>query len=105
MCANILVTEWLPPDKGLEVAKLYPKITQKPLKNLKRVGNSPYSTTTEAGIKIIAIYEVEDAKLNDGIKEALTRRSQYMAIPGYRVQVEVVATVAETIALLQPATK
>jgi hypothetical protein len=105
MCANILVTEWLPPDKGSEVAKLYPKVAQKPLKTLKRVGSSPYSTTTEAGIKSVAIYEVEDAKLMDGIKEALTRRSQYMAIPGYRVQVEVVIPLAESIALLQPATK
>lgn len=105
MCADILVTEWIPPDKGAEVAKLYPKIAQKPLKNLKRVGNSPYATTTEAGIKAIGIYEVEDAKLADGIKEALTRRSPYMSIPGYRLQVEVLSTVAEAIALVQPTTK
>ena len=105
MCANILVTEWLPPDKGAEVAKLYPKIAQKPLKNLKRVGNSPYATTTEAGMKTVAIYEVEDAKLADGIKEALARRSPYMAIPGYRLQVEVISTMAEAIALVQPTAK
>jgi uncharacterized protein (UPF0371 family) len=100
-----MVTEWVPFEKGPEVVKLYPKIAQKPLKVLKRVGNSPYATTTEAGIKSVGIYEVEDAKLAEGIREAITRRSQYTAIPGYKLQIEVAYTVAEAMILIQAGTK
>lgn len=105
MCANIMVTEWVPFEKGPEVAKIYPKIAQKPLKVLKRVGVSPYATTSEAGIRSVAIYEVEDAKLADGIREVLTRRSPYTAVSGYKLQVEVVTPIGEAIALLQAPTK
>jgi len=101
MCANIIVTEWYPLDKLAELLKLNQKIALKPPKVLKRVGNSPYGTTTECGCKNVAIYEVEDAKLADGIKEAVSRRSGYIGVAGYRFQVEVAYPIAEAMALMQ----
>ena len=105
MCANILVTEWYPPGMQSELANLYQEVAQKPLKVLKKVGDSPYGALAECGFKNVTVYEVDDTKLADGIEEAISCLSSYASVDGYRVQIEVVYPIAEAIAVMQSTAK
>lgn len=98
---SILGTVWFPGDKATEVGKIVVKALATPMKFAKRMGEAPYVTSTEAGIKGVTIFEIEDEKLADGIREIVRYYLQLSnAIPGYRWQVEVMSAGVEALSML-----
>jgi hypothetical protein len=98
---SLLVTVWFPGDKATEVGKILVKSLATPFKYVKRVGEAPYATSTEAGMKSVTIYEIEDEKLADGLREITRYLIQFAtAIPGYRYQAEFLVTGTEALSLV-----
>jgi hypothetical protein len=98
---SVLVTVWFPGDKAIEVGKILVKSLATPFKFVKRVGEAPYATGTEAGMKAVTIYDIEDEKLGDGLREIARYLLQFVtSIPGYRYQIEVLATGVEALSMV-----
>jgi len=98
---SILGTVWFPGDKATEVGKILIKALATPFKFAKRVGEAPYATRTEAGIKSVTICEIEDEKLAEGLREIVRYLLQFSnAIPGYRWQAEVLLTGVEALSMI-----
>ena len=96
----IIATVTYPPDKAAQMAKKFIKAMEIPLPSfIKRL----YVLTTsvgELGIKVLGIYEVEDAKLTEGIKELGKSLVQYYDVEGFRYALEPMMPAAEAIPLL-----
>jgi hypothetical protein len=91
MCANLLVTAWVPAHKGSEIAKVFAK--NPTIKGVKRLGKCPYSSPTEHGMRIIDIFEVEDAKVPEAIREIVKWEQQYaVAVPEFTYSLEPLLT-------------
>jgi len=98
---SILATVWFPGDKATEVGKIVVKALSSPMKFAKRTGEAPYVTSTEAGIKGVTIYEIEDEKLAEGLREIERYYVQLSnAIPGYRWQLEHMLAGVEALSML-----
>jgi hypothetical protein len=84
----LVTTALFPPDKSQKVAGKYLEeaATELPpfLKRLQVLVNSK----TEEGIKVLSIFEVDDANIKDGIVEITKRCVQFNAIPGFRFEIE-----------------
>jgi len=95
-----MTTVAYPPDKAVKVAKKFIEATAKPLPRfIKRL----YVLTTpggEVGFKVHGIYEVDDAKIKEGIKELVKYYVQFHDIEGFRYDIETMLTAQEAIPLL-----
>jgi hypothetical protein len=96
----IVLTSTYPPDKATAVAKAFIKSAEAPFTYLKRV---QVLTTAhqELGNKVLSIFEVDDDKVPDGVKELTKRLAElFFSIEGYRYQIELALTAEEAIPLL-----
>ncbi len=101
MCANLIVTAKYPPDKALEVAKVFVKVYKTLPKVLKPIGDCPLIGPTETGYMSVDIYEIDDVKLGEAVKELANYMNQYaFAVPGYNWKVEVVVKAKEALQLV-----
>jgi hypothetical protein len=63
------------------------------IKGVKRLGKCPYSSPTEHGMRIIDIFEVEDAKVSEAIREIVKWEQQYaVAVPEFTYSLEPLLT-------------
>lgn len=96
----IVITVTYPFDKAVQMSKKFIKAMEIPLPSfIKRlyVLSSPGG---ELGMKVIGIYEVENAKLTEGLKELTKSMVQYYDVEGFRYCIEPMLLAAEAIALL-----
>lgn len=101
MCANLIVTAKYPPDKAMEMVKIFVKVYKTLPKVLKPIGECPFIGPTETGYMSVDIYEIDDAKLGEAVKELATYMNNYaFAIPGYQWKVEVVVKAREALGLV-----
>jgi hypothetical protein len=101
----IMGTAWYPPDKAPEVGKILVKSMATPMKFIK--SSHLYATSTEAGIKTVTIFQIENEKLADGLAEIVRLHNQYTSIPGFRFQIELMIRPVEAFSMigLKPPTK
>jgi hypothetical protein len=84
MVANIVVIMRYPPDKASELGPIAVKVFPTLPKYIRRVGDSPYCFATESDYMNIVVYEIEDAKVGDAVKEITKYHHQFCAIPGFK---------------------
>jgi hypothetical protein len=89
-----------PPDKAVQMAKKFTKAVEKPLPPFIKRHYVLTAAGGEPGIKVLGIYEVDDAKVKEGIKELTKNYAQYFDVEGFRYSVEVMMPAAEAIPLL-----
>jgi hypothetical protein len=94
----IMGTAWYPADKAPEAGKILVKAMATPMKFIKSA--HLYGTSTEAGIKVVTIYQIENEKLADGFREIAKIYYQYCSIPGFRFQIEMMVTGVEALAMM-----
>lgn len=71
----VMVTSTYPPDKGTEIGKAFIKNMETPLPSF--VKFTVYVCSTEIGIKGYVLYEIEDEKLAEGLREVVRRHVTY----------------------------
>ena len=96
----IMVTSWIPPDKGTEVGKKYLEVMQKiPFESFEKplvnAGNM-----IKDGLKVIVIVEVEKGKYEEALNLAVKRESEFFGIDGYRSEIETLLTLEEAMPML-----
>jgi hypothetical protein len=94
---HVMVLTEFPPHKAEEVAKTYikgeyPK-TPKFVKSLYLVVRTAYNT------KGYQLYEIEDAKIKEGLDYINQVQAEYISIEGYKVAIEIVLTPEEALPL------
>jgi hypothetical protein len=88
-----------PPIKAREVVAIFQKAAATPLPSfMKRV--YVLTSPSEAGIKVMGIYEVDDGKVADGIKELTRYFVQFYGVEGFKFTFETMLTAQEAIPLL-----
>ena len=96
----IVMTSTYPPDKATEVARAFIKSTEMPFTYLRRV-QTLTSNHQELGMKVLSIFEVDDDKVPDGVKELTKRLAElFFSIERFRYQIEPMLTAEEAIPLL-----
>ena len=96
----IVGTVTYPPDKSVQMAKKFIKASEKPLPSFVKRLHVLSTTGGELGMKVLGIYEVDDAKLKEGIKEINKNYVQFFDVEGFRYSVELMLPAAEALPLL-----
>jgi hypothetical protein len=97
----IIATLTYPPDKAVQIAKKFIKAMKNPLPSFIKLLYVLTSSGGELGIKVLGIYEVDDAKLTESIKEIGKSFVQYYYdVEGFRYTLEPMLPAAEAILLL-----
>lgn len=96
----IVATATYPPDKAGEVTKKFLKGADKPLPSFIKPGHMLTAPGGELGIKVLVIYDIDDAKFKEGIKEIAKRYVPFCDIAGFRYNFEVMMSTTEAIPLL-----
>ncbi len=86
-----------PLHKATEIAGRFTRSTPLP-SFLKRV--NMLTSAGDSGTKVLGIYEVDDDKVADGIKELLKYYTQYFDVEGFKYTVEPMMTVQEALPLI-----
>ena len=94
----VMVISTYPHDKATEVGKAFIKNMENPLPSF--VKFVVYVTSTELGIKGYVLYEIEDEKLAEGIREVVKRHVTYQNIVGYRWNIETLLTAEEALPMI-----
>ncbi len=96
----LVTTVVYPPDKSIVVAEKFIEVTDKPLppfiKRLQVLGDS----RIDQGVKVLSVYEVEDARIKDGIIELTKMYVQFNGIEGFKYEIETMLTAQESLAVL-----
>jgi len=94
----VMVTHTYPLDKATEVGKAFTKLPPRsPF--IKRVGL--YSIlSTELGVKNYGLYEIEDEKLAEGLREMTKRLLNYKDVVGFGFKIEPLLTPEEALPFL-----
>ena len=96
----LVTTVVYPPDKSIIVAEKFIEVTAKPLppfmKRLQVLGDS----RMDQGVKVLSVYEVEDARIKDGIIELTKMYVQFNGIEGFKYEIETMLTAQESLAVL-----
>lgn len=97
---HLMVKSIYPPDKAVEVGKVFVKAVGKPLPaGVKRI--EAYVIVTEQGIETYTIYRIKDEKYAEGIKEMQVRLIGFHSIVGFKYTMRPVMTAAEALPLIQ----
>jgi len=100
MSAYILMRFWWPNDKADEIGKTFLKIAGT-LKICKRVSESPFFITDEyGGSKSYNLFEVEEGKLFEALKELNKYVVNYRHIPGFRFKIEPVMSAKDALPMI-----
>ncbi len=88
-----------PLSSAKEVAAAFVKAAETPLPSyIKRIHT--LTSAGELGIKVLGIFEVDDGKVADGIKELTRYFVQYYDLDGFMYTLEPMLTAEEAIPLL-----
>ena len=99
MCANLIVIAWIPQNKASKIAEIFLK--NPTIKGVKRVGKCPYCSPTEHGVRIIDIFDVEDTKVAEAVREITKWEQLYAnAIPEFSYSLEPLLTPEEAFVAL-----
>jgi hypothetical protein len=95
--AHILVTGWLPQNKGDEMLKVYTSKDKPAYPDfIKRINH--WMVISENGmVKTYAIYECSDDKIMEGLKALGRRYTLYAQVEGYKFFPEVLFDAQEII--------
>ena len=96
----LVTTVTYPPEKAVQVAKKFIKATEKPLPPFIKRLHVLTGTGGQSGLRVVGIYEVEDAKLKEGLMEISKYYVQFYDIEGFRYDIEPMMPAAEAIPLL-----
>ena len=98
--ALIMITSWYPLNKVTEVAaKFLEGIKKYPQASYEKVLVSAVSSTKK-GLRTIWIEEIEEGKLEDGLKLVTTRLVEYFGIEGYKYKLETLMTLEEAMPMI-----
>ena len=98
---NIVFTSIFPPGKSVEVAGASIKARETPLPPYIKEVIVLAKAGGEQGIVVLTIYEADDDKVPEAVKELAKRiADNYYAIEGYRYQMDLMLTREETLPLL-----
>ena len=96
----LVTTVVYPPDKSIIAAEKFIEVTAKELppflKRLQVLGDS----RMDKGMKVLSIYETEDARIKESIIELTKMFAQFNGIEGFRYEIEPMLTVKEALAVL-----
>ena len=84
----LVTTVVFPPDKSQKVAEKYIEVAAKELPSFLKRLYVLVSSKTDEGIKVLSIFEADDANIKDGIIEITRHCVQFNAIPGFRFEIE-----------------
>jgi hypothetical protein len=98
--ALIMITSWYPLNKVKEVAAKFLEGTRKyPQASYEKVLVSAVSSTKK-GLRTIWITEIEEGKLDDGLKIVTKRLVEYFGIEGYTYKLETLMTLQEAMPMI-----
>ena len=96
----LVTTVLYPPDKSIVAAEKFIEVTAKELppflKRLQILGDS----RMDKGMKVLSIYEAEDARIKESIIELTKMYMQFNGIEGFRYEIEPMLTTKEALAVL-----
>ena len=96
----LVTTAVYPPDKSIIVAEKFIEVTARELppflKRLQVLGDS----RMDKGMKVLSIYEAEDARIKESIIELTKMYAQFNGIEGFRYEIEPMLTVKEALAAM-----
>jgi hypothetical protein len=96
----LVTTVVYPPDKSIIAAEKFIEVTAKELppflKRLQILGDS----RMDKGMKVLSIYEADDARIKESIIELTKMYVQFNGIEGFRYEIEPMLTVKEALAVL-----
>ena len=96
----LVTTVLYPPDKSIVAAEKFIEVTAKELppflQRLQVLGDS----RMDKGMKVLSIYETEDARIKESIIELTKMFAQFNGIEGFRYEIEPMLTVKEALAVL-----
>ncbi len=97
---HLMIKTVYPPDKAVDVGKVFVKSVGNPLPaGVKRIES--YTVVTEQGIEAYTIYRIKDEKYAAAIKELQGRMIGFHDIVGLRYKITPVMTAAEALPLIQ----
>ncbi len=96
----IVSTSTYPPDKTTVIVEKFKKHAATPLPSYMKRTHVLTAAAGDSGSKVLAIYEVDDDKVADGIKELVKYLSNYFDVEGFRYTIEPMLTAQEAIPLL-----
>jgi hypothetical protein len=94
---HIMVFTEFPPHKAEEVAKTY--IKGEYPKRPKFVKHLFLGVRTAHNIKGYQLFEIEDAKIKEGLAYINQVQAEYISIEGYKLRIEIVMTPEEALPL------
>jgi hypothetical protein len=84
----------VPQSRASEIAKVFAKNPS--IKGVKRVGKCPYSTPTHDGARVVDIFEVEDGKVAEAMREIVKWEQQFAnEVPEFAYSLEPALTPEE----------
>jgi hypothetical protein len=89
-----------PPDKNVKVLKKFIEATAKPLPSFIKRVSVLGTSRVDIGFKVNGLYEIDDAKIKEGILELTKYYNQFTDIEGCRYELEPMLTPQDMIALL-----
>ena len=96
----LVTTVIYPPDKSIVAAEKFIEVTAKELppflKRLQVLGDY----RMDKGMKVLSIYEADDARIKESIIELTKMYMQFNGIEGFRYEIEPMLTVKESLAVL-----
>jgi hypothetical protein len=96
----LVTTVVYPPDKSIVAAEKFIEVAAKELppflKRLQVLGDS----RMDKGMKVLSIYEADDARIKESIIELTKMYVQFNGIEGFRYEIEPMLTAKEALAVL-----
>lgn len=99
MTTTLMIRNSYPNDKAQEAGKIFLKAIAKKLPPfMKRL--EVYIEPRETGMNGYAIYEIDDDKVGDGVRELTNRQVLFHEIPGYRWRIAILMKAAEALPMV-----
>ena len=98
--AFVLSTMTYPNYKATELGKKYLELAKTPLPSYMKITHIFATTDPLYGIKGYVLYEIEDDKLFDGIKEIGKRMNTFREIKGWKYNIETLLEVKDALSLI-----
>lgn len=95
----LVTTVTFPPSKGVQVSETFIKAAANPLPSFMKRLYVLATNAGEIGFKVHGIYEVDDAKVPEGIKELIKYYANF-DIEGFRYKIDSMFPAVEVIPLL-----
>lgn len=97
----VMTTVTYPPDKTVEVVKVFMKAEETPLPPFLKRHHVLITSAGESGLCTYGIYEVQAGKEYEGLQEISKRMVAFFGIEGFRQRIDNAMTPEEAIPLLE----